>query len=256
MTAEVKNNKWAQFKDYFLQFLMLFLAIFLGAIGENYRQQYTDEVVERNMERETLEAMINDLKTDISNLDLSINNKTEKGILANNLITLLINSELDGESTKEIYYCARVMTTREAFFASEGAVTQLQYSGGYSMITNTSIIDQINKYHYIKEKIYKLNETEEHILIQYRIAASKIFKADVFSSMLDAEKHKNYKYYIKPLEEDIKLFSSTPTNINEFIFWVSSANGNQSANKAQMLILKQHSQELISSIQKHLNGAK
>jgi hypothetical protein len=148
------------------------------------------------------------------------------------------------------------MTTREAFSASEGAVTQLQYSGGYSMITNKSIIDQINKYHYIKEKIYKLNETEEHILIQYRIAASKIFKADVFSSMLDAEKHKNYKYYIKPLETDIRLFSTNTNHINEFIFWVSSANGNQSANKAQMLILKQHSLELISSIQKHLTGKK
>jgi hypothetical protein len=255
MTAEVKNNKWAQFKDYFLQFLMLFLAIFLGAIGENYRQQYTDEVVERNMERETLQAMVNDLKTDVKNLDISIKNKVEKGLLANELIAR-INSNLDTTSTKEIYYCARVMTTREAFSASEGAVTQLQYSGGYSMITNTNIIDQINKYHYIKEKIYKLNDTEEHILIQYRIAASKIFKADVFSSMLNAEKHKNYKYYIKPLDKDVKLFSTNPTHINEFIFWVSSANGNQSSNIAQMTSLKQHSLELISSIQKHIKVVK
>jgi hypothetical protein len=155
MASEVDNKKKSQIKDYFLQFLMLLLAIFLGAIGENYRQQYTDEVVERN-----------------------------------------------------------------------------------------------------KEKIYTLNETEEHILIQYRIAASKIFKADVFSRMLDAESHKDYKYYIKPLVTDIKLFSTNPSNINEFIFWVSSANGNQSANKAQMLILKEQSLKLISSIQKHLNGSK
>jgi hypothetical protein len=255
MANDVETRKVSQFKDYFLQFLMLFLAIFLGAIGENYRQQYTDEVVERNMEKETLEAMINDLQTDVVNLDNSIKNKSEKGILANKLISLL-NDSVVSLNNKEIYYCARVMTTREAFSASEGAVTQLQYSGGYSMITNKSIIDQINKYHYIKEKIYKLNETEEHILIQYRIAASKIFKADVFSSMLDAEKHKNYKYYIKPLETDIRLFSTNTNHINEFIFWVSSANGNQSANRAQMLILKQHSLELISSIQKHLTGGK
>ena len=255
MSKVVENKKVNQFKDYFLQFLMLFLAIFLGAVGENYRQQYTDEVVERNMEKETLEAMSNDLQTDIINLDNSIKNKTEKGILANKLISLL-NDSIVSINNKEIYYCARVMTTRDAFSASEGAVTQLQYSGGYNMITNKSIIDQINKYHYIKEKIYKLNETEEHILIQYRIAASKLFKAAVFSSMLDAEKHKNYKYYIKPLEKDIRLFSTNTNHINEFIFWVSSANGNQSANRAQMLILKQHSLELISSIQKHLTEGK
>ena len=51
MASDKENRKGGQFKDYFLQFLMLFLAIFLGAIGENYRQQYTDEVVERNMEK-------------------------------------------------------------------------------------------------------------------------------------------------------------------------------------------------------------
>ena len=63
-------DKWSKIKDYFIQFLMLFLAIFFGAVGENYRQQYTDEVVERNMEKETLEAMVNDLKTDIENLTI------------------------------------------------------------------------------------------------------------------------------------------------------------------------------------------
>lgn len=245
-------DNWSKIKDYFIQFLMLFLAIFLGAVGENYRQQYTDEVVERNMEKETLEAMVNDLETDIDNLSISITNKNEKEIIAKNLI-LLIKQDNFLKSTKDIYYSARVMTTREPFFASEGAVTQLQYSGGYTMIKNKSIIDQINKYNYIKEKIYKLNETEEHILVQYRIAASKIFKADVFSSMLDAEKHRDYKYYIKPLEKDVLLFSTNENFINEFIFWVSSANGNQSSNRAEMMLLKEHAIKLINSIQYHLN---
>ena len=66
----ITMDKWSKIKDYFIQFMMLFLAIFLGAVGENYRQQYTDEVVERNMEKETLQAMVNDLKTDIDNLTI------------------------------------------------------------------------------------------------------------------------------------------------------------------------------------------
>jgi len=251
-SALITMDKLSKIKDYFIQFIMLFLAIFLGAVGENYRQQYTDEVVERNMEKETLEAMVNDLKTDIENLTISINNKNEKGVIARNLITY-IKDENFITHTKDIYYYARVMTTREPFFASDGAVTQLQYSGGYTMIKNKNIIDQINKYNFIKEKIYKLNETEEHILVQYRIAASKIFKADIFSNMLDAEKHKDYKFYIKPLENNVSLFSTNPAYINEFIFWVSSANGNQSSNKAEMTKLKNHAIQLIKSIQFHLN---
>ena len=252
MAAVQPKKETHPFKEYFLQFLMLFLAVVLGAIGENYREQYTSEVVERNMERETLQAMANDLNTDMINLDKSIKNKEEKEVLAKKLIDF-INTKNIAEHTKDIYYCARVMTTREAFSASEGAVTQLQNSGGYSMIKSKKIIQQINKYNYLKEKIYKLNDTEEHILIQYRIAASKIFNASIFSSMLNAKEFKSYKYYIKPLEDNVNLFSYNPALINEFVFWVSSANGNQSSNRAQMMLLKEDARELIASIQQHLN---
>jgi phosphopantetheinyl transferase (holo-ACP synthase) len=255
MASDYPKKETHPFKEYFLQFLMLFLAIVLGAIGENYREQYSSEVVERNMERETLQAMANDLGTDIINLEKSINNKEEKEALAKKLIEDISSNDISNR-TKGIYYCARVMTTREAFSASEGAVTQLQNSGGYSMIKSKKIIEQINKYHYLKEKIYKLNDTEEHILIQYRIAASKIFNAAIFSSMLNAKEFKNYKYSIKPLENNVDLFSYNPALINEFVFWVSSANGNQSSNRAQMMLLREHAKELIASIEQHLNQPK
>ena len=89
MSTPKDRTSKSPFKEYFLQFLMLFLAIILGAIGENYREQYTSEVVERNMERETLQAMANDLNTDIANLDKSINNKAEKEVLAKKLIDFI-----------------------------------------------------------------------------------------------------------------------------------------------------------------------
>jgi hypothetical protein len=55
------------------------------------------------------------------------------------------------------------------------------------------------------------------------------------------------------LKGNVNLFSYNPSQINEFVFWVSSANGNQSSNKAQMMLLKEHAKELIASIQQHLN---
>jgi len=240
-----------ELKEYFLQFLMMFLAVLLGTVSENYRENYSNEVKERNMERETLRALANDLNTDIINLEKSIKNKSEKEEFAKKLIEF-INSKNISEHTKDIYYYARVMTSREVFSASEGAVTQLQNSGTYTMIKNNQIIEQINNYNYLKEKIYKLNDTEEDILIQYRHAASKIFNATILSSMLDGIKHKNYKYYIKPLETNVAMFSTDPKLINEFTYWVSSANGNQSSNRAQMLLLEEQGKKLISSIEVYL----
>jgi len=241
----------SELKEYFLQFLMLFLAVLLGTVSENYRENYSNQVKERIMERETLKALANDLNTDIINLEKSIKNKAEKEEFAKKLVEF-ISSKNVTEHTKDIYYYARVMTTREVFSASEGAVTQLQNSGTYTMIKNYQIIEQINKYNYLKEKIYKLNDTEEDILIQYRHAASKIFNASILSNMLDAVAHKNYKYYIKPLEKNVPMFSTNPTLINEFTFWVSSANGNQSSNRAQMLLLEEQGKKLISSIKVYL----
>ncbi len=241
----------SEIKEYFLQFLMLFLAVLLGTVSENYRENYSNEVKERNMERETLKELANDLNTDIINLEKSIKNKAEKEEFAKNIIELISSKDI-AKHTKDIYYYARVMTSREVFSASEGAVTQLQNSGTYKMIKNNQIIEQINKYNYLKEKIYKLNDTEEDILIQYRHAASKIFNASILSNMLDAVAHKNYKYYIKPLEKNVPMFSTNPTLINEFTFWVSSANGNQSSNRAQMLLLEEQGKKLISSIKVYL----
>ena len=251
MEIDIQKRHRNEFKEYFLQFLMVFLAVVLGTIGENYREHYSNEVNERNMERETLQALSNDLTTDLANLEKSINNKSEKEDIAKNLITLIGDKNILAH-TKDIYYCARVMTTREVFAASEGAVNQLQNSGAYSMIKSQIIIEQINKYNYLKEKIYKLNDTEEHILIQYRIAASKIFNATILSNMLNVKEYKNYKYYIKPLEANVAMFSTNPLLLNEFIFWVSSANGNQSSNRAQMLLLEEHGKQLIKSIEMHL----
>lgn len=251
MHIDGRKKVRSEIKEYFLQFSMLFLAVLLGTVSENYRENYSNEVKERNMERETLKALANDLNTDIINLEKSIKNKAEKEEFAKKIIELIGSKDI-AKHTKDIYYYARVMTSREVFSASEGAVTQLQNSGTYTMIKNNQIIEQINKYNYLKEKIYKLNDTEEDILIQYRHAASRIFNASILSNMLDAESHKNYKYYIKPLEKNVPMFSTNPTLINEFTFWVSSANGNQSSNRAQMLLLEAQGKKLISSIKVYL----
>jgi hypothetical protein len=48
------------------------------------------------------------------------------------------------------------------------------------------------------------------------------------------------------------MFSTDPRLINEFTFWVSSANGNQSSNRAQMLLLEEQAKKLINSIEVYL----
>src|SRR5664279_2153560 len=52
-----KPKKW---KEYFLEFLMIFLAVTLGFIAENIREHISD----RSKEKEYIESMLQDLKSD------------------------------------------------------------------------------------------------------------------------------------------------------------------------------------------------
>src|SRR5258705_8528640 len=56
------KKKWG---EYFLEFLMLFLAVFLGFLAENQREH----MVERKHERQYVLSLLNDLKLDIAWLD-------------------------------------------------------------------------------------------------------------------------------------------------------------------------------------------
>jgi len=52
------NVEKKNFKEYFLEFLMIFLAVTMGFFAENIREYHS----ERRQEREYVQSMINDLK--------------------------------------------------------------------------------------------------------------------------------------------------------------------------------------------------
>src|ERR1700712_1112319 len=52
-----KAKKW---KEYFLEFLMIFLAVVMGFFAESYREHLTDQT----KEKEYIESLVEDLKND------------------------------------------------------------------------------------------------------------------------------------------------------------------------------------------------
>ena len=53
------------FKEYFLEFLMIFLAVTMGFIAENLREHFT----ERSNAREYAHLLVNDLNSDVKELN-------------------------------------------------------------------------------------------------------------------------------------------------------------------------------------------
>jgi hypothetical protein len=174
----------------------------------------------------------------------------EKDVNAQKLISILNVENI--ENTKDIYYLTRLMTKVETFEGVYGTLNQLQFSGGFKVISNKKIVKEINDYLFIKKNINELKKTEEEILIQLRLSSSKIVNAHLFSKMLDVNKNKDYKYYIKPLDKNEPLFSTNKEDINDLVYWISSENGNQTSNMNQMKLLKKEAVNLINLINEEI----
>jgi len=241
------HYKASSLKEHILHFFMLFLAILGGAFAENYREHH----LERTKEKDYFKSLILDLNEDIENIDNTIKLKNIKVSQSEQLIDLLSGPMLDSNS-KDIYYFSRLLTQRDNFHGAEGTIDQLQYSGGFRLIESDSVVNGINKYIGIKSKVYKLIDSENDILMNFRIAASKIFIAKTFSSMLNPKKNKNYIYFVKPPDTNPLFFSKSAENINSLVFWVSSENGNLSVSITQLEQLKVQALELKMLIEKEI----
>jgi len=145
-----QKKKWV---EYLLEFLMLFFAVFLGFLSENYFEYR----VERHKEHDYLISLQNDLKLDTSNIN--------KSIIASNLMrqagkkmsTLIYNYNSSLENEIKLYsYGISITSTFVSVPFSLGTITQLKNSGGLRLIRNKDILDAISEY----DNNYRLIESQ------------------------------------------------------------------------------------------------
>ena len=68
------HHKKKNFKEFFLEFVMIFLAVTLGFIAENVRESISNH----EQEKHYVESLVNDLTEDTVNMHVAINENTGK----------------------------------------------------------------------------------------------------------------------------------------------------------------------------------
>ena len=98
------------FKGYFLEFLMIFLAVTMGFLAENLREslKHKEEIL-MNME-----SLASDLYSDVAFFDSQLRRNEYCCNMTDSLIYLLN----DIKNTNDIYYSARVVTANFGYFYS------------------------------------------------------------------------------------------------------------------------------------------
>ncbi|MFI5186525.1 MAG: hypothetical protein ACHQF0_07375 [Chitinophagales bacterium] len=150
------HHKPKKRKEYFLEFLMIFLAVTMGFFAESYREHLAD----REKVKQAIESLVKCLASDTSQLKMMIKSNN---LLAQNLDSFLLlkNADLTTEENKKKFYEHGSPGFLENWYfrTNDAAMEQLKSSGMLRLIHDQKIVDAILGYE-LKNKITTESESD------------------------------------------------------------------------------------------------
>jgi len=131
-----------KFKEYFFEFIMIFLAVTLGFFAENIREKISDE----RQVRQYIESMLRDLKSDTE----TYHHYDSLSLTYCALVDTIFNDTRDANANPgQLYYVARKLTMSGSFVPGINAKTysQMTSTGGFRLIKHQAIADSIALYY-------------------------------------------------------------------------------------------------------------
>jgi hypothetical protein len=168
--------------EYFLEFLMIFLAVTMGFIAENFRESISD----RSKEKGYIISIRKDLEQDTTALNIWIPNLFKR---VNDFDTLISLLRLQGINPRggELYYYARLSTRSRLFSANNNTITELKNSGNFRLIANKNIIDGLINFQKIIDSYLSLNAVDNKESEMLYPLLGKLFYANIFNTMIKTD---------------------------------------------------------------------
>lgn len=152
------NTKPKEFKRYFLEFILIFLAVSLSFIAENFRESSADQ---KNAKTLAI-SLVNDIENDLQFIKEAIVFSEQKILSSDSLLTILSNNRKSW-NVKSIYYNMNYISQSVPFFPTTGTYNQIVTSGSLKNF-DQSIVNQMNLYHMQLSKIKYWAEIEDKTL--------------------------------------------------------------------------------------------
>jgi len=225
-------------KAYFWEFLMLFLAVFCGFLAE-YQLEHK---IEKDREKIYIRNLYEDLKTDTAIYNEYGRTSREFEGRIDSLMRLLrspgANMHLD-----KIYYYARVLTLNTNIaYPSQRTFTQMKNSGLLRLITKQKVADNVSSYYLELDEILSQNGFILGMISDYWNEAGNLFDAEVFYRIRIEKK--------LPENKDLKLMTYNPVVINKFLVNAQYLYGSRMKQSEAVAVRFQRAIELMSLIKK------
>jgi hypothetical protein len=129
-------------KSYFWEFLMLFLAVFCGFLAEGYHTHLEN----KGIEKRNLELVVETLRDDLDKIKNNIDYNEQKLKLLDTLISFKETEKTDTLYSKRFSYLVTKSIYNTAFYANMAAIDQMKYSGSLRLVKNKEILTSIFNY--------------------------------------------------------------------------------------------------------------
>lgn len=202
--------------NYFKEFLMLFLAVFLGFWVENQRQDRED----RQTEKTFMTSLLAELAEDSLKLVEGIrqNQMKQKGF---DSLILAIEQPLPltDSSLHLSYYLQRRYTgSNQSVRLSERTMKQLHSTGGFRHIQNQAALGHYQEY------LNRLNDQGHVMVFVYQIKAREMSSRLFDAACVHGLTRETSRQLLDP-NRKLKPLDGSTREVNEYANWLTSSNG-------------------------------
>ena len=229
-------------KEYFSEFLMLFLAITLGFFSENAREHF----VENARAKEYAQSLYDDLKTDSMDLSRTIKDKVWLGSKTDSITSILRSSNIQTHANL-IYYYHSFLDLNLSFTPNDVTIQQLRNSGNLRYFKNPELYKQITRY-YNGISWYLNRENNLDVKIPISLSA-RLFRSDILmSNRSPAADPKNSMRV--PLGNP-QLLTTDPQILNEYLMYVEA---DRTANNLLVILLRRNVETNLKKLMAELKN--
>jgi len=245
-------KKW---KEYFLEFLMIFLAVTLGFFAESYREH----IVDINRIHDYMQEMVENLQYDSvrCTINYKVNVVREKGM---DSLRAEIKKGINGimNSNALYYYSFRYLGSFSNAAFNNSAITELKNSGSFRLIENKDLTAEI--YDYYQRKLLAVDskmptkaETDETTKLGNEFF--NLTDIDNYVESYDSMDSKTYDgnyNYQNLLQHDppLQLLKKDPADLERLYTLVAEFEIKIKVYNFWLLYCKEASEKLINDIKK------
>jgi len=226
------KKKWG---EYLLEFLMLFLAVFLGFVAENIRETS----VEHDREKDYMVTMLEDLKADVPLLVSTEKDWEESNNSADSVVDA-ITFPLATADLRKAYRHINEALNYWSFKYNDRTTAQLKNAGGFRLLHNKKVANKIIAYdQFYNDAMTKMADQHNSYWETVVKLRNKVFVQEIITKI-----YSEYQY------------NRVPISANSWIDSMISKNRIPLQAEAQSALMFEFKNALLSYKQDYINNMK